>query len=81
MQEQGLTYHQGHYAVLFAKALGAQVYVFSHSANKESDVKEMGADHFVLTEKGFQEKYAMELNLIISTVNSVEGMHLEEYLS
>lgn len=39
----------GHYAVLFAKALGAEVYVFSHSNSKEEDARKMGADHFVVT--------------------------------
>ena len=47
----------GHYAVLFAKALGAEVYVFSHSRSKEEDAKKMGADHFILTS---------EVSLIIS---------------
>lgn len=61
--------------------MGAEVYVFSHSANKEPDVKKMGADHYVLTGKGFQEKYAMELDLIVSTCNNVEGLHLEEFFS
>ncbi|KAG9080343.1 NADP-dependent alcohol dehydrogenase [Ceratobasidium sp. UAMH 11750] len=40
----------GHYGVLFAKALGAEVYVFSHSARKEQDAKKLGADHFVISE-------------------------------
>lgn len=39
----------GHYAVLFAKALGAEVFVFSHSKSKEEDAKKMGADHFIDT--------------------------------
>lgn len=39
----------GHYAVLFAKALGAEVTVLSHSRSKENDAKKMGADHFVVT--------------------------------
>jgi D-arabinose 1-dehydrogenase-like Zn-dependent alcohol dehydrogenase len=41
----------GHYAVLFAKALGAEVWVFSHSDKKEEDAKKMGADHYVNTSK------------------------------
>lgn len=40
---------QGHYGVLFAKALGAEVYVFSHSARKQADALKMGADHFVVS--------------------------------
>ncbi len=37
----------GHFAVFFAKALGAEVYVMSHTADKEKDAKQMGADHFI----------------------------------
>jgi alcohol dehydrogenase (NADP+) len=34
---------------MFAKALGAEVYVLSHSPNKEQDAKKLGADHFIIT--------------------------------
>lgn len=72
---------QGHYAIMFAKALGAEVYAFSHSANKEGDAKKLGADHYVITESGFEKNYQMELDLIISTRDSAEGFPLQEYLS
>lgn len=39
----------GHLAVLFAKALGAEVTVFSHSPGKASDATSLGAEHFVLS--------------------------------
>jgi alcohol dehydrogenase (NADP+) len=39
----------GHYALMFAKALGAEVYLFSHSKSKEEDARKMGADHFIVT--------------------------------
>lgn len=34
---------------MFAKALGAEVYVLSHSPNKQDDAKQLGADHFIVT--------------------------------
>jgi D-arabinose 1-dehydrogenase-like Zn-dependent alcohol dehydrogenase len=34
---------------MFAKALGAEVYVLSHSPQKEADAKKLGADHFIVT--------------------------------
>lgn len=34
---------------MFAKALGAEVYVFSHSDHKKEDAKKLGADHFVIS--------------------------------
>ena len=50
---------QGHYAILFAKALGCEVYAFSHSSNKEKDCKEMGVDHYVLDSPGFHNRYVV----------------------
>lgn len=73
---------QGHYAIMFAKALGAEVYASSSTDSKEQDCKKMGADHFVHTEKsGFAEPYKMKLDLIIITRNVAAGYPLEEYLS
>ena len=39
----------GHYAILFAKALGAEVFAFTHSPGKIEDAKKLGADHVVDT--------------------------------
>ena len=68
---------------MFAKALGAEVYAFTHQKNKEEDIKKMGADHIVLTQvKGFEQKYKMTLDLIISTRDqSDESFPFSEYLS
>ena len=71
----------GHYAIMFAKALGAEVYALTHSRTKEADIKKMGADHIIVTDPGFQQKYQRGLDLIISTVNVSEGIKLSEYLS
>lgn len=70
----------GHYAVLFAKALGAEVTVFSHSENKKDDAKKLGADHFVLTNKGFEEGLAKSLDLIVCSASSSK-LPLNELLS
>lgn len=39
----------GHFAVLFAKAMGAEVFAFTHSKEKTDDAKKMGADHVIDT--------------------------------
>jgi alcohol dehydrogenase (NADP+) len=39
----------GHFAVLFAAALGASVTVISHSSNKKDDALRMGAKSFIST--------------------------------
>ena len=34
---------------MFAKAMGAEVYAFTHSPNKVEEIKKLGADHVVIT--------------------------------
>ena len=41
----------GHYAIMFAKAMGAEVFAFTHDKSKVQDIKKMGADYVVNTEK------------------------------
>lgn len=72
---------QGHYAILFAKALGCEVYAFSHSKNKEEDCRKMGADHYILDSPGFHEKYQYALDIIICARDAADGFPLAEYTS
>ena len=61
----------GHMGVKFAKALGAHVTVFSHSPNKESDARAMGADDFVATKDPAALKaLSHSFNLILNTVSA-----------
>src|SRR5690606_21464364 len=39
----------GHMGVKIAKAMGAEVTIFSTSPSKEADARSLGADHFVIT--------------------------------
>ncbi|PKS10386.1 hypothetical protein jhhlp_002137 [Lomentospora prolificans] len=72
----------GHFGVLFAKALGAEVWAISRSRAKEEDVKKMGAVGLIATnEKGWSEPHKMTFDLIINTANSFDGFQLSEYLS
>lgn len=72
----------GHYAVLFAKALGAEVWAFTHSPSKMEDLKKMGADHVVdIGDKNFHEPLEQTLDLIVSTRNASEGFDIPQYLS
>jgi uncharacterized zinc-type alcohol dehydrogenase-like protein len=61
----------GHMAVKIAKAMGAQVTVFSTSPTKELDAKRLGAKNFVLTRKveNFR-PHRGKLDLIIDTVSA-----------
>lgn len=72
----------GHYAVLWAKALGAEVTVFSRTDAKKEDALKMGADHFVATQDGKPafERIARSLDLIIGTANLTKNFNLGDYL-
>jgi alcohol dehydrogenase (NADP+) len=61
----------GHMAIKIAKAMGAEVTVFSTSANKEADAKKLGAKHFIVTKdpQNFS-KVTQKLDLIIDTVSA-----------
>ena len=49
----------GHFAVMWASALGAEVYALSHSPDKKEDAMKMGAKVFVNTkEEGWETPYA-----------------------
>lgn len=70
----------GHMGVKFAKALGAEVTVFSHSPQKESDALAMGADHFVLTrEPAALKALVRSFDLILNTVSA--ELDISEYLN
>lgn len=72
----------GHYAVLFAKAMGATVYAFTHSARKTPDILALGADEVVDTGKeGWEKPLKGQLDLIISTRDTSHGFPMAEYLS
>lgn len=72
----------GHFGVLFAKALGAEVWAISRSHAKEADARAMGADGFIATQdKDWNAPHEMTFDLIVNTANSLEGFDLDAYLS
>ncbi|KAM7188597.1 NADP-dependent alcohol dehydrogenase 6 [Rhypophila sp. PSN 637] len=72
----------GHFGVLFAKALGAEVWAISRSHAKEADALKMGADGFLATsDKDWNVPHKMTFDLIINTANSFDGFDLDAYLS
>lgn len=61
----------GHMAVKIAKAMGAEVTVFSTSSGKQMDAKKLGAKNFVLTKEASAfGAMAGKLDLIIDTVSA-----------
>lgn len=61
----------GHVAIKIAKAMGAEVIVFTTSPNKVEDAKRLGADEAVLsTDSEQMNKYMRQLHFIIDTVSA-----------
>ena len=61
----------GHMGVKIAKAMGAEVTIFSTSPSKEADAKSLGADHFVITsDPANLEPLAGTFNFILDTVSA-----------
>ncbi|KIR63817.1 hypothetical protein I312_105236 [Cryptococcus bacillisporus CA1280] len=72
----------GHFAVLFAKAMGARVTAISRSESKKEDALKLGASEYVATGddiKKTAEAHAGTLDLIVCTANP-EELPVTEYL-
>ncbi|MSP19600.1 MAG: NAD(P)-dependent alcohol dehydrogenase [Bdellovibrionales bacterium] len=66
----------GHMAVKFGVAMGAEVTVLSHSPNKENDAKNLGAHHFVATNKtDFSKLLSNHFDLILNTVSASHDLN------
>ena len=72
----------GHFGILFAKALGAEVWAISRSRAKEADAKKMGADGFIATsEKDWEVPHKFTFDIVINTSSSYDDFPLDKYLS
>jgi len=61
----------GHMGIQFAKAFGAEVTALSTSKDKETEARELGADHFVNTrETGELKRIAGSFDFLLSTVSA-----------
>lgn len=66
----------GHMAIKLAHALGAEVTLFTRSANKVEDAKRLGADHVILSNDTAQMKAARnQFDLILDTVPSTHDLN------
>ncbi|KAL2857356.1 chaperonin 10-like protein [Aspergillus pseudoustus] len=73
----------GHFAILFAKALGAdQVVAISRKGNKRNDALALGASSYIATDEdeNWSQEHGRSLDLIICTVSSSK-MPLAQYVS
>ncbi|WWD21445.1 hypothetical protein CI109_105930 [Kwoniella shandongensis] len=73
----------GHFAVLFAKALGARVTAISHSDHKKEDAIKLGAEDFLITGENVPDAIKgreRSLDLLLCTSNAPD-MPMDAYLS
>lgn len=67
----------GHMAVKLAKAMGAEVIVFTTSASKVDDAKRLGADDVILSKDAEQmKKYQGKLHFILDAVSASHDIDL-----
>jgi alcohol dehydrogenase (NADP+) len=72
----------GHFGILFAAALGAEVYAISHSPRKKEDALQLGARHFIDTsQKDWHKPYAFTFDFIINTADATHKFNLRDYFS
>ena len=72
----------GHFAVMWASALGAEVTVISHSPHKKEDAMKLGAKHFVLsTEENWAEPLAFKFDFVLNSADMTHTFNLQEYMS
>jgi alcohol dehydrogenase (NADP+) len=72
----------GHFAVLWAVALGAEVTVLSHSPSKAEDAKKLGAQHFVCTgDKDFHKPHQFEFDFIFNTATNWGDWEISNFFS
>ena len=72
----------GHFGVLWAKALGAEVYVISHSPRKKDDALKLGAKDFIISgEKDWFKNWAYTFDFILNTADMTHTFDLPSYMS
>lgn len=72
----------GHFAVMWANALGAEVTVISHSPGKKEDALKLGAKEFVLSsEDGWEEPHAFAFDFVLNTADMTHKFDIAKYLS
>jgi len=72
----------GHFGILWAKALGAEVWAISHTPDKKEQALKLGADHFVSTkDKDWAKPLAMTFNFILNASDMTNEFDLSTYMS
>lgn len=72
----------GHFAIMWARAMGAEVTALSHSPNKKDTALKLGAHHFVdTTRKDWAEDLKYTFNFILNAADMTNEFDMAMYLS
>lgn len=72
----------GHFGLIFAKALGAEVWAISHSPQKKDDALALGAAGFINTkEDKWAESHKFKFDFIINAADATDRFNLPDYFS
>ena len=72
----------GHFGLLWASALGAEVYALSHSPDKKDDALKLGAKEFICTkDKDWAKPWAYTFDFILNTADMTHEFNIQEYMS
>ncbi|KAL9054297.1 MAG: hypothetical protein Q9162_004255 [Coniocarpon cinnabarinum] len=72
----------GHFAVMFAAALGADVTVISHTPSKKDDALKLGAKNFIISgEKDWHKSHQFEFDFILNTADAYHKFDLPAYFT
>ncbi|TVY15710.1 NADP-dependent alcohol dehydrogenase 6 [Lachnellula arida] len=70
----------GHFALLFARALGAEVWALSHTPDKKEEALKLGAHHFVSTkDKDWAKPLAFNFDFILNSADMTNEFDLPTY--
>jgi alcohol dehydrogenase (NADP+) len=72
----------GSFALLWASALGAEVYAISHSPSKKDDALKLGAKEFIDTSgKDWHKPWAFTFDFILNAADMTHEFELTQYMS
>ncbi|KAH8668715.1 alcohol dehydrogenase [Xylariales sp. PMI_506] len=72
----------GHFAVMWANALGSEVTVISHSPEKKDDALKLGAKHFVSSQdEDWAKPLAFKFDFVLNAADMTNKFNLDDYLS
>ena len=72
----------GHFAVMWANALGAEVSVISHSPHKKEDALKLGAKNFISSgDKDWAKPWAFSFDFVLNSADATHTFNISDYLS